>query len=539
MRKKTIVLIIILTSLISCNKRDNTSLSGRKSLDYKTLKKQKKINIDSLYQFVVNTKDDTIKVYNLILIFKLSIRNRPLRNDVLEDALTISKKINYQTGIANSLNIKGVNARYQHSYLKSVKLHKEAFPYFANSWDIESKIKNLNCLGVSYRRLNLEEEAIIQHMEAVKLAEKFNFTRSVAMALNGLGNAYVALKKYDEAIKYFNLSLKWNKLEKNERGKGYDYSNLGEAFMYKKQYDSAFYYQNMALEIANKSNRLVDQAIIKSSMGLMFQNKEDWSQALEYYFESIPVLKKSKRKRLLSFTLINSGIIFTKLNEYQIAEEYINSGLRLSSEISSKDNLVLGYQALSDLLEQKGKPDDALNNYKLMVVYRDSIFNIQSENNIVAMNIKYDTDKKDEKIKRLHLESEVSESRDIILFLTIGLLILLSVFSFIFNRMKIKNNNMLIENMRGQIESHLSQISKLEHEDNENSTLDLSEKLNKYKLSSRELEVLNYITKGMKNQEIADAMYVTLSTIKTHTKNIYDKLDVRNRIEAARKAQSI
>ena len=539
MSKTGLVIIIILISLISCNKRGDTSLSDRQPLDYKTLKKQKKVNIDSLYQIVVNTKDDTIKVYDLISIFRLSIRNRPIRADILDDALTISKSINYQTGIANSLNIKGVNARYQHHYLKSVKLHKEAFSYFENSWDIESRVKNQNALGVSYRRLNLEEEALKHHFEALKLSEKFDFTRSVAIALNGIGNSYVALKKYDDAIKYFKLSLKWNELEENERGKGYDYSNLGEAFMYKKQYDSAFYYQNMALEIAIKSNRSNDEAIIKSSMGLMFQKKEDWSKSLECYFESIPVLKKNKSKRLLSFTLINSGIIFTQLNEFQIAEEYINSGLKLASEISSKDNLVLGYQALSDLLERESKPDDALKNYKLMVVYRDSIFNIQSENNIVAMNIKYDTDKKDERIKRLNLESEVSNSRDIILFLTIGLLFILSVFSFLFYRMKIKNNNMLIDNMRGQIEEHLSQISKLEDKDNENNALDLSDKLNKYGLSSRELEVLNHITQGMKNQEIADTMYVTLSTIKTHTKNIYDKLDVRNRIEAARKAQAI
>ena len=537
MSKKGLVIFIFLLSLISCNKRDNSSLSKKQPLDYKTLKKQKNVNIDSLYQTVVNTKGDTLKVYNLISIFRLSIRNRPLRNDVLEEAFTISKSINYQTGIANCLNIKGVNARYQHHYLKSVKLHKEAFPYFENSWDLESRIKNLNGLGVSYRRLNLEEEALKYHFEALQLSEKSVFTRSVAIALNGIGNSYVALKKYNAAIKYFNLSLKSNKLEKNERGMGYDYSNLGEAFMYKKQFDSAFYYQNKALDIAIKSNRLNDQAIIKSSMGLMFQNKKDWSSALEYYFEAIPVLTKNKSKRLLSFTLINAGIIFTQLKEFQIAEQYINSGLKISSEISSKDNVVLGYQALSDLLELEGNSDNALKNYKLMVVYRDSIFNIQSENNIVAMNIRYDTDKKDEKIKRLYLESEVSNSRDIILFLTIGLLLVLSVFSILFYRMKIKNNNMLIDNMRGQIETHLNEISKLE--DNDNNTLNLSDKLNDYRLSARELEVLNYITKGMKNQEIADKMLVTLSTIKTHTKSIFNKLDVRNRIEAARKVQSI
>jgi len=50
---------------------------------------------------------------------------------------------------------------------------------------------------------------------------------------------------------------------------------------------------------------------------------------------------------------------------------------------------------------------------------------------------------------------------------------------------------------------------------------------------------LNHITHGFKNQEIADKMFVSLSTIKTHTKNIFEKLDVRNRIEAVRKAHII
>ncbi len=402
-----------------------------------------------------------------------------------------------------------------------------------------TRIKNLNSLGVTYRRLNIEDEAIKYHLEALKLSEKIGFTRSIAIALNGIGNAYVTLKKYDDAVKYFNLSLKLNKLDENERGTGYDYSNLGEAFMYKKQYDTAFYYQNKALEIAKKSKNINDKAIIYSAMGLMFQNKREWNKALDYYFKSIPILTKYQSKRLLSFTLINTGIIYTQLKEFNKAKEYIKSGLQLSAEISSKDNLVLGYQALSELLEQEGNSDDALTNYKTMVIYRDSIFNIQSENNIVAMNIKFDTEKKDEKITRLNLENEVNKNRGVILFLSLGLLFVLSIFSFIFNRMKIKNNNLMIDNMRGQIEEQLSQISKLQDKDDKRNIFDISDNLDSYGLSSRELEVLNYITQGMKNQEIADTMYISLATIKTHTKNIYLKLDVRNRMEAARKAQAI
>jgi len=531
-----VVLFFGFVFLTACNRQQEDILKTNNLIDYKTVNRQKNINIDSLYQITIKTPNDTIKVNNLISIFRLSIKNKPLRNDALEEALKISKEINYLTGIANVLNKKGVNARYQHQYLKSLKLHKEALSYYESSWDIQSRIKNLNSLGVTYRRLNIEEEAIKHHLEALKLSEKIDFTRSVAIALNGIGNAYVTLKKYDDAIKYFELSLNLNKLDENERGMGYDYSNLGEAFMYKQQYDTAFQYQNKALEIANNSKNKNDKAIIFGSMGLMFQNKKEWNKALDYYLKSIPILTKYNSKRLLSFTQINTGIIYTQLREFDKAKKYIKSGLQLSAEISSKDNLVLGYQALSDLLTLKGNFNDALDNYKSMVIYRDSIFNIQSENNIVAMNIKFDTNRKDENIKRLHLENKVNKNKSIILFLTLGLLIAISVFSFIYHRMKIKNSNMMLDNMRGQIEAHLDHISNLE---GKNITNDISHNLDGYGLSSRELEVLNYITQGMKNQEIADTMFVSLATIKTHTQNIYLKLDVRNRMEAARKAQAI
>ncbi len=535
---KYFILILILVSCKENVLKENTS-NNHLPLDYKTLKKQKNVNIDSLYQVVTQTENDSIKVNGLISIFKLSIRNRPIREDILEEALNISKSIDYPTGIANSLRRKGVNARYDHDYLKSLKLHKEALPFYEKSWDINEKIKNLNSLGVTYRRLNIEEEAIKHHLEALKLSEKTGFTKSIAIALNGIGNAYVTLNKYDEAIKYFKLSLKMNLITNNERGKGYDYSNLGETFMYKQQYDTAFYYHEKSIGIAKKSKNKNDIAIIYSSIGLMFQHKNELDKALDYYFKAIPILTKYNSKRLLSFTLINTGIIYKKLENFKKAKNYLVSGLQLATEIASKDNIVLGYQALSELLELKVNYKEALKEYKLMAVYRDSIFNIQSENNIVAMNIKFDSDKKDEKIKRLNLESEIQENRSVILFLTIGLLLLLSVFSFIFNRMRFKNNNMMIDHMRNQIEEYLSQISRLKDKGDKKDVQNISDNIEKYGLSLRETEVLNYITQGLKNQEIADKMFVSLSTIKTHTQNIFDKLDVRNRIEAARKTQLI
>ncbi len=51
-------------------------------------------------------------------------------------------------------------------------------------------------------------------------------------------------------------------------------------------------------------------------------------------------------------------------------------------------------------------------------------------------------------------------------------------------------------------------------------------------LTERELEILVLMADGLTNQDIADRLFISINTVKTHAKNIYSKLDVRNRAQA-------
>lgn len=58
-------------------------------------------------------------------------------------------------------------------------------------------------------------------------------------------------------------------------------------------------------------------------------------------------------------------------------------------------------------------------------------------------------------------------------------------------------------------------------------------------LSTRELEVLELMAKGHSNQEIADKLFISLPTVKSHSSSLFVKLDVKRRTEAVHKAKSL
>ena len=58
-------------------------------------------------------------------------------------------------------------------------------------------------------------------------------------------------------------------------------------------------------------------------------------------------------------------------------------------------------------------------------------------------------------------------------------------------------------------------------------------------ISKRELEVLELIAQGMSNREIADTLFVSPHTVKSHSSNLFIKLNARRRTEAIKKAKEL
>ena len=58
-------------------------------------------------------------------------------------------------------------------------------------------------------------------------------------------------------------------------------------------------------------------------------------------------------------------------------------------------------------------------------------------------------------------------------------------------------------------------------------------------LSKREHEVLELMAQGLTNQQIADKLFVSLNTIKTHSSNLFLKLEVSRRTQAIQRGKEL
>jgi two-component system, NarL family, response regulator LiaR len=63
--------------------------------------------------------------------------------------------------------------------------------------------------------------------------------------------------------------------------------------------------------------------------------------------------------------------------------------------------------------------------------------------------------------------------------------------------------------------------------------------LHELAITKRELEILGLIAQGLSNREIAETLFVSENTVKTHSSRLFDKLNARRRTQAVQKGKEL
>ncbi len=65
------------------------------------------------------------------------------------------------------------------------------------------------------------------------------------------------------------------------------------------------------------------------------------------------------------------------------------------------------------------------------------------------------------------------------------------------------------------------------------------QRLQELAITKRELEILGLIAQGLSNREIAEKLFVSESTVKTHSSRLFDKLDAKRRTQAVQRGKEL
>ena len=510
-------------------------------LSFSLFSQKKTIQIDSAFQVLKNTPNSQQKVDNLIDLYKQSIRQREINKSIIEDALVISKSIFYIKGIGICYDRKGLTARYEQDYSNSITNHKRSLSYLNQTTDTLLILKCLNNLGVTYRKVNLEKEAFNYYFKALKLSEKFHNKRSQSIALNGIGNVFIDTKQYNKALYYLRKAILLEKDMNNKKGQEYGYANLGEIFIEKQEYDSAYFYIDKALDIAIKHPRKEGVAIKYTLLGKLYQKQGDYKKSNTFYLKSIPQLEKFHNTRYLSKSYLNIGINQLNLKQFTQAKKNIDLGLDKAKQINSKENVLLGYETLTDYFSKTNQFKQALHAQKQVLTFRDSIINEASRKSFISTEISYESFKKDNKIQSLAKAKSKSDKKAnsnfwlFVISVIVGVVTVIALLVVLF--LLRRNKTLELEQKNTELQNYLLQIKKLKTSTKKNASFSKKE-LKEFQLSKREIEVLNHISNGLSNAQIAEKMFVSNNTIKTHISHIYTKLDVKNRVQAIQKFSS-
>jgi ATP/maltotriose-dependent transcriptional regulator MalT len=476
---------------------------------------------------------------------------------ISEEYIPKSKAINDTFFITYFLDQAGELNRF-HGNLKTAESQLLSCLKYKKNWeDLKDLSITHNNLGKTYKMMGKFDLALEQFLKALKLMEISNNVLGQGYYLNNIGTLFDDQQNYAKAIEYYKRSYELKKETQDSAGMASTSFNVGITYFNQGKWDEAldyFYNSYNSTSYQKLPNKRI-RALTSIGRTYIQQGKYDSSSAILH--SALPHLHLTDDQLLTPRLYLALSEVSRNLNQLDSAE-YFNA---LALENSRGDNPKLMRDILKDRTENfasKGDYESALATLKQSNLYADSLISETTIEAVANMEARFKTERNLRLRKEAEIEAykakETIQERDIqLLIISIIAIFLITVVVIVFIKYRFKRRNeslilgqkLLIENQNNElkaINNRLNQELKdkqLTIEEKEHILTNVFSKAQQKKLpdellslSPREMEVLAFLALGLTNDELAERLFVSKSTIKTHLQRIYTKLLVKNRSQA-------
>lgn len=327
------------------------------------------------------------------------------------EAMKINKEIGDKKSIAHNYNAIGYINECQSNYPEAMESYIAALKVFQEIGDTNSIADSYNKMGAVYTSQGNYPEALENYISSIKLSEEIGNKTGVAHSYNNMGNIYFYQGNYEEALKNHFASLKIKEEIGNKSGVGHSYCNIGNVYYQQGNYPEALKNHFASLKIFEEIGYHLGIAHVNSIIATIYLEQGKNSEALKYSLASLRIAEEIGYKLAIAFSYSTIGKNYHLQGNYKEARKYLDDGLVLSKEIGSKEQIKDNYKALSIVDSAVGNFAQALEHYKMYTLYKDSLFNEESDNQIAWMKIQYETEKKDREIELLNKDKALQEQQ--------------------------------------------------------------------------------------------------------------------------------
>ena len=369
--------------------------------------------IDSLNNVLKTAIADTAKVNCLNALSseyrKISDNEMAMQN--AESALELAKTLDYKKGIAISYKHIGAYYGLQGNYPEALNNYFTSLKIFEEIGDKKGIGYSYDNIGIVNANMGNYPEAIRNYLTSLKIFEEIGDKKGMSYSYNSLGNIYELQDDYQEAMKNHLASLKISEEIGAKEGIVKSYNNIGNTYLNQGDDAKALVSFFTALKIYKEIRDKVGIAGANTNIGYAYYNHGNYHEANKYLQASLKISEEIGHEGLILTNYELLGDVNTELNNLQDARKYLDDGLALSRKFGNKLRIMYNYESLSWLDRTEGNFEQALEYYEMYTIYKDSLWNQESKNQIALIKTQYETERKDREIDLLNNDKALQEQK--------------------------------------------------------------------------------------------------------------------------------
>ena len=440
-----------------------------------------------------------MKKYFLFSLLVFNICFAFAQNKNIDSLLTLLKTDKEDTNKVKTLINIGEYYSDKGEYDKSLKFLEDASKLCSETKKKEILITKVNIViaGV-YTRKGDYNKSLDLYLGSLGILERENQRKELAKALHNIAITYYHNFKLDESKKYTLKSKAIFEELKDTVGVLSSLSLLGTICYDKEDYSAALNYYKESLEQTEKLKDKSYSAINFNGIGTVYADTKKYAEAISYFEKALAIGEERGEQQTVVTCLLNLGICYSGLNNQAEAIKIYNQALTIAKKIGSKHSVKELYWFITEAYQKQGDYKSALSSLQQFTIVNDSIYNEENSQQINELTTKYESAEKEKEIAELKVEQTITDAqhkrKQLIYASFILIVIIITFFLLSRQRLKAKNDKILLQSEKQKAEDELLHAKKLL----DNYTENLIDK-NK---AIEELQYENEKLKGLKSAEL-------------------------------------